>query len=279
MKTLKHLHETAGLYDGYVIDLWGCVHNGARPYPDAIPALLHMKNRGGKVCLLSNAPRRAWTVAERLTDMGVTPECYDHIVTSGEATHIALRDRYVAEWGPRIFHLGPARDNNLYENLNVTVVQDVMEADFILNTGVYDFSDNETRYTDLLADAAANGIRMVCANPDRVVHIEDQLVFCAGQLAEIYTAMPGAGDVAWLGKPYPEVYNMCFERLGVAPDRILAIGDGMPTDIAGAVAVGIDSALITSGIHREHFGDDAVSDDLWRGYKCKPTYLIDRLVW
>lgn len=279
MKTLQHLQETAGLYDGYVIDLWGCVHNGARPYPDAIPALLHMKSRGEKICLLSNAPRRAYTVAERLTHMGVTPECYDDIVTSGEATYIAMRDIYINKWGNRIYHLGPARDNNLYADLDVEIVSRPSDADFILNTGVFDFADNEERYSDLLAEAAAHSAKMICANPDRVVHVEDQLVFCAGQLADIYGGLSGAGEIAWLGKPYSEVYRMCFELMGLEPQRILAIGDGMPTDIAGAAAAGIDSALITEGIHREHFAEDGILDDLWSSHRVQPTYLIDRLVW
>lgn len=281
MRGIERLSDIAAFYEGFIIDLWGVVHNGVAPFPDAVPALMEMKRAHRKVFLLSNAPRRAHMVAARLTEMGVPETVYDGIVTSGEATFIALRDTYLEKWGRNLFHLGPARDNSLYDTLDVNIVSDLANADFILNTGVYDFADREDTYTAMLADAARHGVKMLCANPDQIVHVGDQLVYCAGRLATIYAGMEGAGEIAYLGKPYREVYGMCFDGMGTR--KVLAIGDGMPTDIQGAYGTGLDSALVTAGIHRDHFNGNTPSTQTAQGlfdsYVFKPTYLIEKLKW
>lgn len=279
MKQIRNIGDIAHLYDGFIIDLWGVVHNGVEPYPDAVPALLEMKRAHRKIWLLSNAPRRAHTVKAKLTEMGVPEDAYHGIVTSGEATWRALKGEYLENWGRRIYHLGPARDHSLYETLDVEITDTLANADFILNSGPYDFNDSLDSYRAVLAEAADRNMNMICANPDRIVHVGEQLVYCAGELAAMYEKIDGAGEVVYFGKPYRDVYRMCFE--GIGSRKVLAIGDGMPTDIAGASGSGIDGALVTSGIHREHFGPDntAGQDGLFRQYVYKPTYLIDRMVW
>ncbi|MDG3440510.1 TIGR01459 family HAD-type hydrolase [Nitrospirillum amazonense] len=251
------LSQLADRYDGFVLDLWGVVHDGIAPYPGVPECLKTLRARGKRVCLLSNAPRRVDAAAARLTEMGLTPDHYDALLTSGEATHDALRDPPDA-WhralGPKLLHIGPDRDAGVYLDLGGRLKVDrPEEADFVLNTGIVDFSESLADYEPTLAACAALKLPMVCANPDLVVHVGPQLVICAGELARRYEEL--GGDVRQHGKPYPGVYARCFDLLGgMAPDRILAVGDSLRTDMAGANAAGIDGLLIAGGIHREELG-------------------------
>ncbi|TWB41886.1 TIGR01459 family HAD-type hydrolase [Nitrospirillum pindoramense] len=251
---LSHL---ADRYDGFILDLWGVVHDGIAPYPGVPECLKTLRARGKRVCLLSNAPRRVDAAADRLTEMGLTPDHYDALLTSGEATHDALRDppdAWHAALGPTLLHIGPDRDAGVYLDLPGRIKVDRPEdADFVLNTGIVDFSESLTDYEPILAACAALKLPMVCANPDLVVHVGPQLVICAGELARRYEEL--GGDVRQHGKPYPGVYARCFDLLGDIPrQRILAVGDSLRTDMAGANAAGIDGLLITGGIHREELG-------------------------
>jgi HAD superfamily hydrolase (TIGR01459 family) len=272
------LSEIAGLYDGVILDLWGVVHNGIEPFPDTIPTLKELKRGKRRVWFLSNAPRRAHTVVARLSEMGVTPDLYDGIMTSGEATYMQLRDRYLKEWGRNCYHLGPDRDVSLYEGLDINIVASPLEADFILNSGIDDFSDTADKYRPVLEQAASKNLPMICANPDRVVHIGDHLAICAGTLADVYEQLDG--QVTWFGKPHRLVYRLCLDAMGTR--RVLAVGDAMPTDIAGAAGAGIDSALVVSGIHREDVGNGREQNRLQeflKPYPYRPNYIFDRLHW
>lgn len=280
-KFIGGLSDVAGFYDGYIFDLWGVVHDGIKAFPDTVPTLQAMKQAKRQVWMLSNAPRRAYTVAAKLDEMGVTSDLYAGVMTSGEATWQALRDRYLAQWGRKCFHIGGARDHSLFEGLDVELVDSPEAADFTLCSGVEDFTHTVDMYQDRLAACAARRLPMICANPDRIVHVEERLVVCAGALADIYMSMDG--DVTWFGKPYRQVYSHC---LGVMPGRrVLAVGDGMPTDIAGATGAGIDSVLVTGGIHRENFSEAEGEDtenrlgEFFAGFPYRPTFLARKLSW
>jgi HAD superfamily hydrolase (TIGR01459 family) len=148
----------------------------------------------------------------------------------------------------------------------------------VLNSGVNDFSDTAEQYIPVLQACADRALPMLCANPDRIVHVEDQLVVCPGTFADMYEQM--GGNVTYYGKPHRKVYSLCLEAMGVRD--VLAVGDGMQTDIAGATAAGLDSALVTSGIHRDDIGEDgngARFQQLLVRYPYRPTYLIQRLRW
>jgi len=276
-KTLSGLSQVADGYDGFILDLWGVVHDGVDPFPDTIPTLRAFEKAGKKVWLLSNAPRRAHVIAQKLDEMGVTPALYDGLVTSGEASWHALHGALLEQWGRSCYHLGsPLRDGSLYDGLDIGIVDSPEKADFILNTGVDSFSDDLDMYTPVLKAGASKGLPMLCANPDKIVHVKDQLVVCAGALAETYEAM--RGQVVYYGKPYPEVYNTCIK--GIGSKRVLAVGDGMMTDIAGAAGAGIHSALVTSGIHRDAIAaTDGDIQSFLTSYLYRPHYAIDRLVW
>ncbi|MFV3074639.1 TIGR01459 family HAD-type hydrolase [Niveispirillum fermenti] len=254
---LPGLAGIADRYDGFILDLWGVVHDGIRPYDGVVECLRALRAAGKRVCLLSNAPRRIQAAAAKLTAMGVTPDLYDALYTSGEASFEALRDRndaWHAALGPRLFHIGPPRDNDVYDSLGDRArVDSPEEADFVLNTGIDDYDETLVDYAPLLQRCRNLGLPMLCANPDLVVVIDDRLVLCAGELARHYGEL--GGDVRYHGKPHAPVYRRCFDLLGgLPPGRILAVGDSLRTDIAGANAAGIDSLLITGGIHREELG-------------------------
>jgi HAD superfamily hydrolase (TIGR01459 family) len=276
------LAEVAGAYDGFILDLWGVVHDGTKVFPDTVSTLREMKRAKRKVWLLSNAPRRAFIVREQLERMGVTPDLYTGVMTSGEASWQALQNRYLKEWGRKCYHLGPGRDESLYQDLDMELVIAPESADFILNTGVLDFSHDPNVYAPVLEAAAARNLPMLCANPDRIVHVGDKLVYCAGAIADVYSGMDGA--VAFIGKPHKEVYRLCFDGLGTR--KVLAVGDAMPTDVAGAVGAGIDSVLVQGGIHRDDLpriaemtAEKGRPEKFFSGYLYRPNFVIDRLHW
>jgi len=256
---LTGLSALADRYDGFILDLWGVVHDGAEPYPGVPECLAALRQRGKKVCLLSNAPRRVASSRAKLDGMGLTADLYDALYTSGEASFEALRtppDAWHAALGRRLLHIGPPRDNDVYEGLTDRLrVQDPADADFVVNTGIDDFDETLADYEDILAACATRRLPMLCANPDLVVVVQGRMVICAGELARRYEQL--GGDVAYHGKPHAPVYRRCMTLLGdMDPSRVVAVGDSLRTDIAGANAAGIDGVLITGGIHREELGTE-----------------------
>ena len=251
---LDGLSAIADDYDGYVVDLWGVVHNGVEPYPGVVDCLTRMRGRGSRVCLLSNAPRRVDSVVAKLRELGVPDTAYDGVLSSGEATHLALADppdAFHRGLGRRCFHLGPPRDEDVYAGLDLTVVDRPEEASFVLCTGVDDFDETLDDYKPVLDRCCDAGLPLVCANPDLIVVVGDKLAVCAGAMAAYYEAR--GGRVASHGKPYPPIYHLLRRRLlaDVPAARVLAIGDSVRTDMAGAAATGLDALFVMDGIHRD----------------------------
>ncbi|MDJ0946847.1 MAG: TIGR01459 family HAD-type hydrolase [Kiloniellales bacterium] len=249
----------ADSYDAYILDLWGVLHNGIAAYPHAIDCLKALKARGKKLLVLSNAPRRAAGILERNIELGLVPELYDALHSSGEETWLHLKERpdaWYRDLGGRGFHLGPARDRGIREGLEVAFVEDLAEADFILNTGADRAEDRVEDFEDLLQAARARGLPMVCANPDLVVMRGAAMEICAGAIAARYEAL--GAEVRYHGKPHADVYRRAFALLGVGDRaRIAGVGDSFRTDIAGARAAGIDGIFIAGGIHIEELAPDA----------------------
>jgi HAD superfamily hydrolase (TIGR01459 family) len=255
MIVLGGVGQLAALYDGFILDLWGVIHDGVAPMPGALACLQALVDRGKRIVLLSNAPRRADDVARRIAQIGVPRGLYHHVMSSGEEAwqHLARRDDpfYVA-LGRRCLHIGSERDLEIREGLGLEFVEAAEEAEFILNTGPAGWDDRIEDYEPLLRRALARDLPMVCANPDLVVMRGSTLHLCAGALARWYEE--AGGRVRWHGKPFPSVYDTCLALLGIADrSRILAVGDSLRTDIAGAAAAGLDSVLIAGGIHAEEF--------------------------
>ena len=252
----KHLADIAERYDGFIVDLWGVMHDGVTAFPAALACLDAIRRSGKRVVILSNAPRRVSAVTARNRELGIDERHFDHVVSSGEATwqHLSTRtDDWYRSLGSRCFHLGPSRDHGMREGLDYDFVDAVAAADFILNTGAYGFDDSVETYRDLLTEALAAELPMVCANPDLEVIRGGKREICAGAIAVYYQEMGGL--VRYHGKPHREIFDRCLEFLGPGPrDRIANIGDSLRTDVAGANAAGIHSIFIAGGIHAEALG-------------------------
>ncbi len=255
--TITGIGAIADQYDAFILDLWGVIHDGVTVFPGVVECLQRLKAQGKHICMLSNAPRRIASAITKLDEVGVPRDAYDQVLTSGEATHQALLspiDPWHAALGPRVYHLGPARDRDVLEGLaDRQKVLTLDEADWVLNTGTDAYDETVEDYRATLQAALARNLPMLCANPDLTVVVGGQLAICAGELARVYEQM--GGQVRYHGKPHAPVYQRCFEMMGLPADaRICAVGDSLRTDIAGANAAGIDSVFITAGIHADELG-------------------------
>jgi HAD superfamily hydrolase (TIGR01459 family) len=238
----------ADRYDGYILDLWGTIHDGIRAWPGAVECLAELKRRNKRILVLSNAPRRSYLAIARMDEMGIPHTGYDDVLTSGEAAHDALvkrDDAWHRRLGRRCHLLGPAKDDSVLEDVAHERVDDLADADYIVNVGVRRRMDGLAAYESFLAEAARRKLPMICCNPDFEVLRGDDRELCAGAVARRYGEL--GGDVHYHGKPHAPIYAQSLKRLGLAdPRRVLAVGDALRTDVAGAAAVGMDAVLITS---------------------------------
>jgi HAD superfamily hydrolase (TIGR01459 family) len=256
MTTLRFAEQLRDLVEGVDVllsDIWGVVHNGLVAFPEACEALHTFRSRGGTVILITNAPRPADSVQRQLRKLGVADDTYDAIVSSGDLTR-----HYVAGHpGRKVFWLGPERDNSIYRGLD-PVLSSLEQADYIVCTGLYDDeTESAEDYRGMMLKARERQLPLICANPDIVVERGDRLIYCAGAIAELYREL--GGEVIFYGKPHRPIYEramqLASERLGRPAElsRVLAIGDSVRTDLAGAHGFGIDCLFVTRGIHAEDF--------------------------
>ena len=250
LAVIDGLAEIAGDYDLFIFDLWGVVHNGVSTYPGAADCMTHLRQRGARVVLLSNAPRPSESVATHLEELGVQTELYDWLLTSGEATAnaIELRDPQ-----PAFFHLGPERSRPTLEACSGREVS-IEDAEIILCTGLFDDEIEQAEdYGELLRGAADRSLPMICANPDIVVMRGDKMIQCAGAVAAFYEEL--GGKVQRFGKPFPEIYDRLFAEMSdISRNRAVMVGDGLATDVRGARWAGIDAIWIAGGIHAVELG-------------------------
>ena len=236
-------------YRAWLVDIWGVMHNGHRGFPRAVAATRSFRAQGGIVVLLSNSPRPSPSVQEQLRRLGVPDDAYDATVTSGDLTRHELEKHK----GAVVFHLGPERDLAIFQDLAVRR-GGPEEAELVVCSGLID-DETETPddYVGLLRALAARKLPMICANPDHLVERGDRLVYCAGALASLYEREGGA--VVYAGKPHAPIYLLALETISALAGRavlrseVLATGDGINTDIAGAASLGIDSVFVASGLH------------------------------
>ena len=251
---IRSLSEISARYDALFVDLWGCVHNGVKALPEAVSALQTYRASGGKVVLVTNSPRPRAGVKKQLVHFEVPDDAWDTIATSGDSARSAM---YRGVVGTKVWHIGPPTDLKFFEPLNV--VDDPVhiervnleDAEGMVCTGPFDsLADPDVMRPQFLL-AKQYGLKLLCANPDIVVDRGDTREWCAGALAKLYSEM--GGESLYFGKPHPPIYDLARRRLtslGVdVPDqRILAIGDGVLTDIAGAMGEDIDSLFISGGL-------------------------------
>lgn len=279
-----HFAPLAPRYDVLLCDVWGVVHNGVAATPQSCEALVRFRGHGGTVILITNAPRPGGVVQALIDRLKVPREAYDGIVSSGDVTRALV----AARAGQHVFHLGPERDLPIFEGLDVEVTP-LERADFAVCSGLFDDTrETPQDYAGLIEEMRARGLLMICANPDVVVERGDQLVYCAGAIADLY-AFAG-GDVLYAGKPYRPIYDQalaCAQALrhrAVEHARVLAIGDSVRTDLKGAAALGIDCLFVTAGIHAEELGgrgqpDTAALGDIFAAAGVYPTAVMRRLEW
>jgi HAD superfamily hydrolase (TIGR01459 family) len=255
-RLLGGVGEIVARYDALILDLWGVVHDGNQPYPGVLDALLRLRAAGKPVLLLSNAPRRADAIAERLTEIGIAPALYRGIYSSGEEVWQRMKRRdtpFYAALGARCCFIGPTRDLGLTEGLDLVRVETPDNADFLLNTGPWDWHETTELYEPVLREGRARDLPMVCANADLTVIHRGRRIICAGTLALRYEEL--GGRVSWHGKPFASVYEASLALLGISDrQRVLMVGDSLRTDIAGARGAEIDALWIVGGLHAEELG-------------------------
>ena len=259
---LAGLSLLAAAYDLILCDIWGVVHNGESHFAPACAALARFREKGGTVVLVTNAPRPHGPILHQLDGFRVPRASYDAVVTSGDVTLSLMGRRGAAP----LCHIGPDRDLSLFEAAAAQghrpKLVAVEAADYVVCTGLGETEDTGTPddYAGTLAVMARRKLDMICANPDLVVHRGDELFYCAGALAAAYADI--GGNVIQAGKPFPAIYDLAMARAlavrgaAVPKARILAIGDAMATDIAGAAALGVDALFVTHGIHRDELHSD-----------------------
>ena len=256
MTSLRFVERLRDLVDGVEVvlsDIWGVVHNGLVAFPEACEALHAFRKQGGTVILITNAPRPADSVQRQLRKFGIADETYDAIVTSGDLTRNFVADHP----GRKLFWIGQERHNSVHRGLD-PVLAPLEEADYIVCTGLFDDeTESAENYRAMMQKARERQLTFVCANPDIVVERGDRLIYCAGAIAELYLEL--GGEVIFYGKPHRPIYEraiaLAAERRGrpVALSQVLAIGDSVRTDLAGAHGFGIDCLFVTRGIHADEF--------------------------
>ena len=287
-RIIQSLAEISHRYEALFVDLWGCVHNGLTPFPDAVAALQAYRRQGGKVVLVTNSPRARDRVERQLDRIGVARDAWDTIATSGDSARAAMFRGVV---GQKVWFIGQEADLKIFDPLRivehpvaVTPVP-LEEAEGIVCAGPFDPTAHPDTMRPQFLFAKQKGLKLLCANPDIVVDRGDHREWCAGALARLYTEM--GGESLYFGKPHPPIYDLARRRLTalgkvVDDSAILAIGDGVLTDIAGAMGEDIDSLFISGGLAASetktttHPDPDALSHFL-QTEKSNPTYTIGHL--
>jgi HAD superfamily hydrolase (TIGR01459 family) len=281
---IGHFASRAPDYDVLLCDVWGVVHNGVTATLESCDALLRFRRKGGTVILITNAPRPGDAVMEFIDRLKVPRVAYNGIVSSGDVTRAEIAERA----GKAVFHIGPQRDLPIFAGLDLRMAP-VESADYAVCSGLFDDTiETPQDYSDLIEIMRRRGLLMICANPDIVVERGEQLVYCAGAIADLYHA--AGGEVLYAGKPYRPIYELalsCAQKLRghtVDHGRVLAIGDSVRTDVKGAAAFGIDCLFVTAGIHAEELGgrenpDPAALNDVFAAAGVYPKTVMRRLEW
>jgi HAD superfamily hydrolase (TIGR01459 family) len=290
---IRSLADLTGRYDAVFCDLWGCLHNGKAAYPAAVSALQAFRATGGKVVLLTNAPRPKSSVIKQLDALGVPHDAYDLVVTSGDAAQMGMLSVAV---GRKVYFIGAQKDEPFFTDFADDLAAyaatqppiirvPLNEAEGIVCTGLADdLSETPDDYRATLLMGKTLGLPMLCANPDIIVDMGDKRLYCAGALAQAYEQM--GGTALYFGKPHPPIYDLARRRLaeiGLTDPQVLCIGDGIRTDVQGGIGEGLDTLFITGGLEAERFGTDVEAPEAglllpWlEGEELTPTFAMGRL--
>lgn len=289
MTLCQGLYELMDGYDGFILDQWGVLHNGVQTYDGVTDCLNHLKSRKKQVIILSNSAKRSDDNVERLKKLGIRSTHYKAVVTAGEVTWQGLKEQKDAPFkglGQKCFLISRPDDRALLSGLDIEVVDDIDQAEFILITG-FDAAGKKLEDLDpVFKKAVSKRLPALCANPDMVTVYGHERAIGPGAVAKRYHELGGVAHL--IGKPHKTIFRFAqglFE--GVIPSRILVIGDSMQHDIAGAIGVDMDTAFITSGIHSGAFTPDMspgqhrkAMEHLAQVYGgIRPTWVLESLVW
>jgi|TARA_B110000444_G_scaffold123389_1_gene116007 HAD superfamily hydrolase (TIGR01459 family) len=268
LKKLNHLAEIYNSYDTFIIDLWGVVHNGVKLNLKAIEAIENLIKNKKKVVFLTNAPRPCSIVKQYLLNLGMRKDLLKNIMSSGEASMKAIEKE---KFGKLFFHLGPNKDNEIFVNIKKNK-STLDQCEFILCTGLIEGKEENLEYhKHLLKNHVSK--KLICTNPDLIVHRGEVAEYCAGTIAKLFESI--GGESIYFGKPYKEIYTMCFTE----KEKTIAIGDNLNTDIKGANNMNIDSIFISNGVHRGEFQDEKELNSILLKYKVEASYFQPQLIW
>ena len=259
-RIIESFTDISGGYDAAFVDLWGCMHDGLRAHDAAVAAMRGFRAGGGKVILVTNSPRPRASVEDQIEGLGVPRDCWNSIASSGDSARAAMYEGVVGE---QVWFIGDDRDEAFFEPLKIVkdpvavTRTDLIEAEGIVCCGPEDEHADPNIYRPQFEKAVARGLKLLCANPDIIVDRGDERVWCAGALARLYTEMGGTS--LYFGKPHAPIYDLARRRIteidpSVTDDRIICIGDGPQTDVAGAANAGLDGLFITGGLSAEETG-------------------------
>jgi HAD superfamily hydrolase (TIGR01459 family) len=255
---LRGLNKIYSSFDIFLVDLWGVIHNGVQCYSEASKALKNIK-KNKKIILISNAPRPNYDVKKFLKKINFNKSFYHLLITSGDVTRAYLKNNYKNKL---FYHLGPKRDESLFSNLSLKKTS-LNKADFVICTGVNNNKDSIKKYYSILKKINNRKLKMICANPDLIVHRGNTVEYCAGSIAKLYEKM--GGKVQYFGKPYKHFYEYIFNILkkkykkNIMKTKILAIGDNLNTDILGANNFNVKNLFIAGGIHKSEWNNKNIN--------------------
>jgi len=265
----KGLRSIVDNYDIFYIDLWGVIHNGITLHKHAIEALEEITKARKQYVLLTNAPRPNKTVKSFLEKLGMKKEIREKVFSSGEAALSYLKKKLLDD---KFYHLGPARDFDLFLDFKKNKTEDIKESSYLLCTGLFDEQGEDLNYYKELFKEHLNK-KMICTNPDLVVDRGDERELCAGSVALVFEKM--GGEVIYFGKPFPEVYNQSINN---KEKKILSIGDNLNTDIKGANLLSYDSLIISNGIHKDEIKKEGI-DVISKKYEVIVNFIQTELKW
>ena len=281
MRALPDVASLAALFDGFILDQWGVLHDGTRPYPGAVDCLWQLHAAGKRIVLLSNSSKREAETVSLMAGMGFDTAAIDHVVSAGEEARKALSAQRL---GKRCYAFTRAGDRSLLEGIGLQFVDRVESADFLAVIG----SDAPRRlvadYEGELHAGVGRDLPMICCNPDTARFTPQGLTEGQGVLAQRYEAL--GGRVFYYGKPHSPIYRACLAALACPLDRVVAVGDSIEHDVLGACRAGIRSVLIPGGVHAEALGiawGELPSESKWQGFAAnapaRPDHLLAAFNW
>lgn len=290
-KFCQGISDISDSYSGFIIDQWGVLHDGNKPYDGVVDCLKELKGRKKYIIILSNSGKRAEENQERLKEIGIAPTLYDQIVTSGEMTWRGLSNQSGGIFdglGKKCYMISRGDDRSLMRDLDIEIVENPAEASFLIISGTDAPEKTLADYEPALKIAARKGLRVLCANPDSHGLMGSALIMGAGTLARRYQDFGGV--VNYIGKPHQPIFQHCIKILQdkeIYPGQTVVIGDSMAHDILGGSLVNIDTCLVRCGLHHGLFKKALTPHDVNKvlnmlaaqNNNVRPTYLVNRLSW